>query len=383
MRTGLNVRRTMLLAGVLLAIPLGGAIVRGQGAAATGSAAAPDEAARRARGEVRYEDKWITLADLFSLYESAGKEMATLGDKAKLSQDRLADATRKISQIQADYWKDKAALDAEMAKLVAAGRAAEARFAAPAPTKPAQPNPYGPDRGDYPDEASYRAAYNYWLSSTVNYPQKLDEYAARKAQWDAEHEAAKQDIQQGLASVNDCKQRQTALLAARKESEKPVLAEQAKIGEDLQPVVNRINVLRGKIKAMGDALKTAPESQRLALGIVEWRDVFYSPAGFQALCDKINADIEAARQKFKENAGGTVPPTWRHPKQDEADAMAALLAKVKAAAPVQAVPVAPGPVVPAPPLPASPTPTVPPPPTPVMAVPAPPGPAASAAGARP
>jgi predicted nucleic acid-binding Zn-ribbon protein len=333
--------RMALAVGIVLCVP--------PWAAVRGQVDGPDEATRRARGEVRYEEKWITIRDLFDMFQTAQKEMAGLVDTNKAAQERIADLNKQNSQIQADYRKNKAALDAEMAGIVAAGRAAQSRFNTVAPVRPLQPSPYGPDRALFPDRASYRAAYDYWLASTIDYSRRLDEYNKLQAQWESDHAAAATDIRVGLVAVKDCQKRLDELLAARKENEKPVLTEQQKISEEMRPLVARSNLLRTKIKTVSDALRTAPETLLMAMGVLVWHDTIYTVTDFQAMADKLNADIDAARRKFTQNAGGTLPATWRHPKQDEADAMAAMLAKARAASPTASAPSPPPPLVPPPP----------------------------------
>jgi len=314
--------RTVLLAAALLVIPVAGTVAMGQ----------DDAASHLAKGEVQYDHKWITIQDLFGLYEAAQKDLAGLVEKTKAAQAHIAELTKQDAKIVADYTKDKRVLDTEMAKIRAAGYAANARYLAPAPVRPWDPGNNAPNRGAYQNDAQYQAAVNYWNNARNNYQQRLNDYNQQLAQWTTAHNAAKAEIDKQIAAEKDCLKRLADRLAARNEAETPVKTERQKTTDEMRAIQTQAGSIQAKLKIMADSLRTAPESKRLALGIVEYREEFYSLAEFQAMVDKVNADIESARQKFKEGAGGVVPASWRHPKQDEADAMAVVLAKAKAGA---------------------------------------------------
>jgi len=311
----------VLLAAAMLAIP----------AAATVAMAQDDAAAHQAKGEVQFDSKWIAVRDLFGLYETAQKDAANLVEKTKAAQAHIADLNKQEAQIMNEYNKDKRVLDAELSKIKTAENADNDRYSQPAPVRPYDPGNNPPGRTNNQSNSQYQASVNAWNNARNNYQQRMNDYNQQMARWNADRAAAKDDFDKQVIAEKDCRKRLAERLDARREAEKPILTDRQKTTEDLQAIRTQAGAAQIKLGNMGDALRTAPESKRLAMGIVEYRESFYSVAEFQTMVDTLRAEIEAARQKFKEGAGGVVPPTWRHPKQDDADAMAAVLAKAKAA----------------------------------------------------
>jgi predicted nucleic acid-binding Zn-ribbon protein len=301
---------------------------------AAGVAWAQDDAASHvAKSEAQYDSKWMSAPDLFALYQAAHKDVAGLLDKNKTSQDHITDLNKQIAQIQSDYMKDKRPLDAEHSKIMAAGQAALNQVNTPPPAQPVDPGNNGPNRGGFTGgaagDAQYNASVNTWNQYRNYYQQQLNDYNNRKAQWDRDRAAAQKIVETETASLKVANQKLADRLKVRDDAQKPLMTDRQQATDAMKAVTLQVNAALGKLKAMGDALRTAPEEKRLALGIVEYKDMFYSVTDFQAAVDKINTDIEAAREKVKANAGGTVPDNWRHPKQDEADTMVALLKKLK------------------------------------------------------
>jgi hypothetical protein len=84
--------------------------------------------------------------------------------------------------------------------------------------------------------------------------------------------------------------------------------------------------------SLADALRRAPEDQRLRRGICEWEDTFYPVDELRRIHDDLKTARDRDRAELKakaEAAGRTLPEDWRHPQQDRIDALKILIERAE------------------------------------------------------
>jgi hypothetical protein len=249
-------------------------------------------------GEVKYQDNWANVTDLFKQYKDAKKEFADLLEQKKATNDQLASIMKTLAGIEADY--QKACAPVRQQQAVASARAAQAQqyLMQRPPARPqnvAEP-PY-PNRNLYKDDAAYRNDVN-------SYQQRLDavrrenknrqdNYQKQLDQFNTNQKEAQKVLKEAQDAYNNCVQQLQQLDNTRKGQMKDPVDQKQKVNTEQTAQNQKSLNLVAITSRLYDAIVTCPESQRMERGIVEYRKSLYSPAEIQALLDKAQADLAA------------------------------------------------------------------------------------------
>lgn len=323
MHSAPSIRWGLLILGFVFAGSAGVTLAAAAETAAPAPAPAPSEVkAHQAKGEAWFDGKWSPVRDLFAAYRAAQGETDAVREKDKAARDRQAEIQKTLAQSFSQYQQDKAAIDADKAKAVAEGAAAQKVLARQAPLKPSR----------YENMSGYGSAGGFSTSSGADLSARMAKFEKAKAEWDADQAKAKADISAAQAKYKDGEKRLVELLANRKTNDTALNTERQKLMEAGQARTREIGAITARRQALATALRDVPEQVLLAAGVVVWKNDLHSPEELQAAYDKLLADIEAVRAAEKTKATGLrqeLPKDWRHPQQGEADELKALLAKVK------------------------------------------------------
>jgi len=121
------------------------------GEAAENIASQEDSTAHYAKGEVKYGEGWVPLAELFQNYRQVHAEMEKLVTEAKKVQSALDDLNRQIYSLRSENDTSKRPIRADLAKAVAEKRKAESALRAQVPAEPRyQREPSSPGASSIP-----------------------------------------------------------------------------------------------------------------------------------------------------------------------------------------------------------------------------------------
>jgi len=298
-----------------------------------------DEAATHyAKGEVKYGDTWTPITELFATYQRLEREVKEAAGKGAGGKDRLTEINKALALILADWRKAKQPVDNEKSAAEAKKRTAERVLAAPPPQPPRLlPVPSGSGHS----WTGGTDSYDHWQRDVARVQaenqRRQEQYQRDLARYNEYRQQAAKVLEETRATIDACTQKLADLLAARKTKELPLLEERTKLNAQMRSGTPETASNRNRAEALEQALRAAPESLRLANGIVAWQEEFYCLADLEEMYKKVKAEIDEARKQAEAKArldGKELPKDWRHPRQAEADGLAALVAKAKSAAPV-------------------------------------------------
>ena len=311
--------------------------------AAPGREVEPPESAREeahpAKGEVRYDETWTPITQVFEAYREARAKMGELVEQGRPVRGALTGLNRKINKLRGEALAKKRPLRADLSKARAKKRKAarvldirpprEPRYR-PAPTEPKQSR--YPNEGEYDDavrryrrEAKRVREYNEGLKQ--KYERNLEAYNKMRAE-------AKKAVQESETTIADCEKQVEAVQQELSETQRPLLEERKRLNAEITTLTNQARALITRADALADAMRSAPEDVRFRLGIIEWEGKFYTLEELEALHAETQAEIDRTREQLKEQAklaGRDFPEDWRHPQQDRMDALKALIERAKAA----------------------------------------------------
>jgi len=264
-----------------------------------------EEAARPLPQEVQSENAPVPVERLFQDYVGAREDARRLGEGRDADQNNLSDLEQKIRQIQAQYTTEVRPVRFELsqarAKLAVCNRVLAER------------EPPRPVVGIDVNAGNKRTQQHY----------NRDLEAFRQRQDQARKD--KPDLEQRINQL----EAQLAALDARLPSEQtPLLAELRTLREKQDDLTLQVGAAMSRARSLADALRRAPEDQRLRRGICEWEDTFYSVDELRRILDDLKAECDRDRAELKAKAEAdsrTLPEDWRHPQQDKIDALKALL----------------------------------------------------------
>jgi len=292
-----SVRSALLIAVVGLACPM------------SLRTADAEEAARPVPQEVQSENAPVPIEHLFQDYAVAREDARRLSEGRDADQNHLSDLEQQIRQIQTKYTAEVRPVRSELSqareKLAVCNRALTERE----PSRPV----VGIDVN----------AGNKVVQQRYN----RDLEALRRRQDKARNE--KPGLEQRIKEL----EAQLAAIDARLPSEQaPLLGELRALREKQDDLAKQVGAAMSRAESLADALRRAPEDQRLRRGICEWEDAFYSVDELRRILDDLKAacDRDRAESKAKAEADGhTLPEDWRHPKQDKIDALKALIERAE------------------------------------------------------
>jgi DNA repair exonuclease SbcCD ATPase subunit len=306
------------------------------GEAAEKAIPSEDAAAHYAKGEVKYGEVWISLAELFQNCRQVHVEMEKLLEESKKAQSALDDLNRQIYTLRGENDNSKRPVRTDMAKAVADKRKADAALRAQPPTEPRyEREPLQPAHVQYSSD-SYRDAMDNWRSEVRRI---RDQNTALKREYDkrlAEYQKAKAEansvIQAAQAKVAECQKQLAALDKQFEDAQTPVLAKRVQTNDQIQSLGQQARALLVRAQAMEQAMREAPETVLFRGRIVEWDGKFYPLDELRALYAETQGEIDRVRDQLREDArlaGRSFPDDWRHPQQDKIDALKILIERAE------------------------------------------------------
>ncbi|MBL7133576.1 MAG: hypothetical protein ISS78_05715 [Phycisphaerae bacterium] len=283
------------------------------------------------RGEV--------LADLFKRYQSLRAQHEAYLKQRKASNERVSDATKSLSEITAEYNQNKQAVERVLNAAKASRTVALRVLSMPPPARPRlQSMPSRPNPAYYTSVYEYNRALDDWASECARVRQYnellMREYEASLRQYEVLCQQAAQNVRDANEKIAECERLLKALLEARQEAEQPLKTERHDLTEGTRASEVQARKLVQDLEAVTGAIREMPEKIRLEQGIIEWRGDFYSLAEVEQLHAALMKEIEASRGGAGPLAGLGLDATdsaFRHPKQNEADALKTLIEQAKAA----------------------------------------------------
>ena len=281
-----------------------------------------EEAARPVPKEVLSETQAVPVERLFRDYLGAREDAQRLGEERAANLQRLTDLMQQVHQIQGQYTTEvrpvRSELDQARAKLAVCNRILTARE----PPKPLLRTVPRNTRNtkDRKGELSQRErieAENRAIEE--QYQRTLEAFHRYQDQARNEKPGLEQRVNQLEAQLAALEARQTA-------DQTPLLVELRALRETQNALAQQIGAATSHAGALADALRRAPEDQRLRNGICEWEDTFYSVDELRRIRDDLKATCDRDRAELEAKAvGRTLPEDWRHPKQNSLDALHSLI----------------------------------------------------------
>ena len=306
------------------------------GEAAEDAIPSEDAAPHYAKGEVKYGEAWISLAELFQNRRHVQAEMEKLVEEGKKAQSALDDLNRQIYTLRGENDNSKRPIRTDMAKAVADRRKAEAALRAQAPTEPRyEREPPQPARIQSSSD-SYRDAVDEWRREVSrirqqNYALKR-EYDKRLAEYQKAKAEANSVTQAAQVKVAECQKQLAELDKQFEDAQTPVLAKQLQMNDEIQSLGRQARALLVRAQAMEQAMREAPETVLFRGRIVEWDGKFYLLDELRLLYAETQGEIDRVRDQLREDArlaGRSFPDDWRHPQQDRIDALKALIERAE------------------------------------------------------
>jgi chromosome segregation ATPase len=306
------------------------------GEAVENTASQEDPAAHYAKGEVKYGEVWMSLAELFQNCRQVHVEMEKLLEESKKAQSALDDLNRQINTLRGENDNSKRPVRTEMAKAVADRRKGEAALRAQPPTEPRyEREPTQPASIQYSSD-SYREAMDNWRREFSRIREQNTalkrEYNKRLAEYQKAKAEANSVIQAAQAKVAECQQQLAALDKQLEDAQTPVLAKQLQMNDEIQSLGRQARALLVRAQAMEQAMREAPETVLFRGRIVEWDGKFYLLDELRLLYAETQGEINRVRDQLREDArlaGRSFPDDWRHPQQDRIDALKALIERAE------------------------------------------------------
>ena len=313
-----SVRSVLLIAVVGLACPM------------SLRAADAEEAAPPVSEGVLSENPAVPVERLFQDYVGAREDSRRLGEESAANQQHLTDLTQQVRQIQGQYTTEvrpaRAELGQARAKLAVCNRVLTARE----PTRPllrSVPIISG-DKNAKKGLQNWREhirAENRAIEE--NYKRTLESFRRYQAQARKEKPGLEQQISQLEAKLVASDARQAS-------EQTPLLTELRALREKQNALAQQIGAAMSRARSLTDALRRAPEDQRLRRGICEWENMFYSVDELRRILDDLKATCNRDRAELKAKAEAddrTLPDDWRHPKQNTLDALHSLIERATSA----------------------------------------------------
>ena len=287
-------------------------------------AADGEEAARPVPEEVLSENQAVPVERLFLDYIGAREDARRLGEERAANLQRLTDLTQQVHQVQGQYTTGVRPVRSELsqarAKLAVCNRVLMAREP-PKPVLIKVPSP--------PPDTNAQQGWQDRRDRIEDENHALEEHYKRDLEVFHQYQDQARKEKPGLEQRIKELEAQLAALDARQTSEKtPLLAELRALREAQNNLAQQIGTAMSRAGALADALRRAPEDQRLRRGICEWEGTFYPVDELRRILDDLKAKCDRDRAELKakaEAAGRTLPEDWRHPKQDALDALQSLI----------------------------------------------------------
>jgi len=269
------------------------------------------------KGEVWYESAWVRMSRLLDECRRARKAMETVVDETAATQDRISDITKRLAQTDEKYRVDKVPMERDLAQAIDKGRHAAAVLSLPPPAKPRMQHHSG--RGDKRNDRRDRARIRR------ENKRRQEQYQAALKRYKQRQEQARKSLNEAKAAAQRAKDRLEKLYADYKGDQKPLLTRRTEITQESRSDQGKAGAFQSAIFRIAAVLAEVPESIRARYGVVEWQKTFWSIPELKALHKSLEAEIRAGRKKAEQALTGnaSLPSTWTHPRQAEADAIQA------------------------------------------------------------
>jgi len=305
---------------VLLPVPTLSAGAAGAGETADEPSPA-EVASHHARGEVRHEEKWQTISRLLDTCREARKAEEQERRAVDAARARVAEINKTVVEKTAAYRSETKPLEREQAGAEAMRTKARRVLSMPPPRKPGMMKAMRGADGHVRrqiEEANRQREREY--EQTLERYKELCKQAA---------EALKEAQETIVRCEGELQKRRAAFAADRK----PFLTDRTRVTAELRRVQRQVSTLRAEVMTIAAVLRKAPEAVRLRFGAVEWKGEFYALADLRSMHGWMEATLEADRKTLEEKLaaeGRSLPKTWTHPNQAEADALKACIAGAEA-----------------------------------------------------
>jgi len=277
-----------------------------------------EAAAHHAKGEAYYEGQWVPIPQLLKICTKAREAAKPDVERQDATSARVAEINKTLAEMLKEYRSKKAPLEEEMTQARAKRSAAARALSIPPPAKP---NKIRLSRGK--GNSSTRRQNR---EREQRYQRELQQYKELRSQ-------ATKALKEAEATIKRCDRDLEELYTVFKLNQKPLLTERTEVTQAMREAQQRIGVLRSKILRIAAALAEVPEETRIRFGAVEWQGEFYTLNELTRLHAAMTGEIEVERQRIAQNLaaeGKSLPKTWRHPKQQVADALKARIAGAEA-----------------------------------------------------
>ncbi len=277
-----------------------------------------------AKGEVHYGGKWVSMTGLLDSCRTTRAAIKTELEKDKPGKERIAEITKAAAKMLAEWRTRKQPVERELAQAEAKRRLAQ-RVLSMRP--PAKPNLV---------QNSGRWGFGGWgrdSSVEEDNRRRRQQYEREMKRYNELREQAKEAFIEADATIDKCRKQLDELRTEFKDGQKSLLAERTKLTTESRRAGSRTAALVNRLRVFSDVLRAVPETFRLKHGIAQWQGAFYQVTELEELHASLVAEIQAARQAAEARLAGegtSLPKTWRHAKQAQADALKALIAGTKA-----------------------------------------------------
>jgi uncharacterized small protein (DUF1192 family) len=290
----------------------------------TSRAADAEEAARPVPEEVLSENQAVPVERLFRDYIGAREDARRLGEERAANLQRLTDLTQQVYQVRGQYTTEVRPVRSELSqarvKLALCTRVLTAREP-PRPVLIKVPSP--------PLDTTAQQGWQNQRDRIEAENRAIEERYKRTLEAFRRYQDQARNEKPGLEQRINQLEAQLAALEARQTSEQtPLLVELRALREAQSDLAQQIGAAMSRARALADALRRAPEDQRLRRGICEWEGTFYSVDELRRILDDLKAECDRDRAELKAKAeadGRTLPENWRHPKQGTLDALHSLI----------------------------------------------------------
>ena len=311
---------TALLAGLVLLLPW---FCAAAGQADPTRPTPQETQAHHAKGEVHYGGKWVPMTDLVDACRTIRATITSESEATRPTKDRIAEINKAAGKGLAEWNTAKRPVERELAEAEAKQGTAQRALSARPPAKPTLIKKLRGSSGNRGDSDHIDRQNR----------QRQKEYEQAMKRHNELRKQAKKAFDEAEAAVAKCRKQLDGLRTQLKETQKPLLAERTQLTAESRAVESRAATLMARVRVMSDILAAVPGEYRVKQGIAEWRGGFYQMGELEELHAAVVAEVEAGRSAVEARLtgqGSTLPESWRHPRQAEADALKALIAGTKA-----------------------------------------------------
>jgi len=317
---------SVLVAGLVMSASLLCAVCVAAEEAGSSKPTPEESQAHYAKGEVHYGGKWVSMTGLLDSCRTLRAAIKTELEKDKPGKERIAEITKAAAKMLAEWRTRKQPVERELAQAEAKRRLAQRALSMRPPSKPNLVRNSGRSgfRGGWDRDSRYIEEQNR---------RRRQRYEREMKRYNELREQAKEAFTEADATIDKCRKQLDELRTEFKDGQKPLLAERTKLTTESRSAGSRIAILVNRLRVFSEVLRGVPETFRLKQGIAQWQGAFYQVTELEELHASLAAEIQAARQAAEARLAGegtSLPKTWRHAKQAQADALKALIAGTKA-----------------------------------------------------